>query len=125
MKLRQVEELHAILQTGSVTGAAKLLNVSQPSVSTVPQHLEAQLGMVPTTTKSWPPKSKVNTMAAVSGFHWRGLLFCSSPPPLSASFWHSCCLSPPIWCCAPRWDGFVALSTPRPAWASWLPLATT
>jgi DNA-binding transcriptional LysR family regulator len=45
MKLRQVEVLHAILQTGSVTGAAKLLNVSQPSVSTVLQHLEAQLGM--------------------------------------------------------------------------------
>lgn len=45
MKLRQFEVLHAILQTGSVTGAAKLLNVSQPSVSTVLQHLEAQLGM--------------------------------------------------------------------------------
>ncbi len=45
MKLRQIEVLHAILQTGSVTGAAKLLNVSQPSVSTVLQHTEAQLGM--------------------------------------------------------------------------------
>lgn len=45
MKLRQIEVLHAILQTGSVTGAAKLLNVSQPSVSTVLQHTELQLGM--------------------------------------------------------------------------------
>lgn len=45
MKLRQIEVLHAILQTGSVTGAAKLLNVSQPSVSTVLQHTEAQLGI--------------------------------------------------------------------------------
>ncbi len=45
MKLRQIEVLHAILQTGSVTGAAKLLNVSQPSVSTVLQHTESQLGM--------------------------------------------------------------------------------
>jgi DNA-binding transcriptional LysR family regulator len=45
MRLRQIEVLHAIMQTGSVTGAAKLLNVSQPSVSTVLQHLETQLGM--------------------------------------------------------------------------------
>ncbi|WHA44009.1 LysR family transcriptional regulator [Agrobacterium larrymoorei] len=45
MKLRELEVLHAILQTGSVTAAAKLLNVSQPSVSTVLQHAEAQLGM--------------------------------------------------------------------------------
>lgn len=47
MKLRQIEVLHAILQTGSVTGVAKLLNVSQPSFSTVLQHTEAQLGMQP------------------------------------------------------------------------------
>ena len=45
MRLRQIEVLHAIMQTGSVTGAAKFLNVSQPSVSTVLQHMEAQLGM--------------------------------------------------------------------------------
>ena len=45
MRLREIEVLHAILQTGSVTGAAKLLNVSQPSVSTILQHTEAQLGM--------------------------------------------------------------------------------
>lgn len=45
MRLRQIEVLQAILQTGSVTGAAKLLNVSQPSVSTVLQHTEAQLGI--------------------------------------------------------------------------------
>jgi DNA-binding transcriptional LysR family regulator len=45
LRLRQIEVLHAILQTGSVTGAAKLLNVSQPSVSTVLQHTESQLGV--------------------------------------------------------------------------------
>lgn len=45
MRLRQIEVLHAIMQAGSVTGAAKMLNVSQPSVSTVLQHLETQLGM--------------------------------------------------------------------------------
>lgn len=45
LRLRQIEVLHAIMQTGSVTAAAKLLNVSQPSVSTVLQHMESQLGM--------------------------------------------------------------------------------
>lgn len=45
MKLRELEILNAILQTGSVTAAAKLLNVSQPSVSTILQHTESQLGM--------------------------------------------------------------------------------
>lgn len=45
MKLRQLEVLHAILQTGSITQAARVLHVSQPSVSTVLQHCEAQLGV--------------------------------------------------------------------------------
>ncbi|WP_051235794.1 LysR family transcriptional regulator [Ottowia thiooxydans] len=45
MKLRQLEVLHAILQTGSITQAARLLHVSQPSVSTILQHCEAQLGV--------------------------------------------------------------------------------
>lgn len=43
MKLRQFEVFHAIMRTGSVTGAARLLNVTQPSVSTVLKHCEAQL----------------------------------------------------------------------------------
>jgi len=45
MKLRHLEVLHAILQTGSITQAARLLHVSQPSVSTTLQHCEAQLGV--------------------------------------------------------------------------------
>jgi DNA-binding transcriptional LysR family regulator len=43
MNLRQLEVFHAIMRTGSVTGAARLLNVTQPSVSTVLKHCEAQL----------------------------------------------------------------------------------
>lgn len=43
MNLRQFEVFHAIMRTGSVTAAARLLNVTQPSVSTVLKHLEAQL----------------------------------------------------------------------------------
>lgn len=44
MRLRHIEIFQAILQTGSVTGAASLLNVSQPAASKALQHAEAQLG---------------------------------------------------------------------------------
>ena len=44
MRLRHIEVFHAIYTTGSITNAAKLLNVSQPSVSKVLSHAELQLG---------------------------------------------------------------------------------
>ena len=44
MRLRHIEVFHAIYSTGSVTRAAQLLNVSQPSVSKVLAHAEQQLG---------------------------------------------------------------------------------
>ena len=44
MRLRQIEVFHAVYASGSVTGAARLLNVSQPSVSKVLAHAEQQLG---------------------------------------------------------------------------------
>ncbi len=43
MNLRQLEVFHAVMRAGSVTGAARLLGVTQPSVSTVLKHCEAQL----------------------------------------------------------------------------------
>ncbi|MGB6105148.1 MAG: LysR family transcriptional regulator [Pusillimonas sp.] len=43
LNLRHLEVFHAIMCTGSVTAAARLLNVSQPSVSTVLQHAESRL----------------------------------------------------------------------------------
>jgi len=46
MRLRHIEVFHAVYTTGSITGAAKLLNVSQPSVSKVLAHAEQQLGFV-------------------------------------------------------------------------------
>jgi DNA-binding transcriptional LysR family regulator len=45
MNLRQMEVFHAIMRSGSVTGAARQLNVSQPAVSATLRHCEAQLGM--------------------------------------------------------------------------------
>lgn len=43
MNLRQLEVLHAIFKAGSVTGAARDLNVTQPAVSAVLKHLEQRL----------------------------------------------------------------------------------
>ncbi|MFY8297898.1 LysR family transcriptional regulator [Pseudoalteromonas sp. SS15] len=44
MRLRHIEIFHAIYTTGSITNAANLLHVSQPSVSKVLAHAELQLG---------------------------------------------------------------------------------
>ncbi len=44
MRLRHIEIFHAVYMTGSVSGAAKALNVSQPTVSKVLRHAEDQLG---------------------------------------------------------------------------------
>ncbi|BCL76844.1 transcriptional regulator [Jeongeupia sp. HS-3] len=44
MRLRHIEVFQAIRQSGSVSGAAQLLHVSQPAVTKVLQHAEQQLG---------------------------------------------------------------------------------
>lgn len=43
--MRHLEVFHAIMQTGSVTGAARLLNVSQPAVTSVLKHCESRVGL--------------------------------------------------------------------------------
>ncbi|WP_233154984.1 LysR family transcriptional regulator [Candidimonas nitroreducens] len=45
MNLRQLEVFHAIIRAGSVTGAARDLNVTQPAISAVLKHTEQQLNM--------------------------------------------------------------------------------
>ncbi|MEG2768895.1 MAG: LysR substrate-binding domain-containing protein, partial [Comamonas sp.] len=42
--LRHIEVFHAVMQTGSVSAAARLTNVTQPAVSRTLQHAELQLG---------------------------------------------------------------------------------
>ena len=44
MRVRHIEVFNSVYRNGSVTAAAKLLNVSQPSVSKVLAHAEQQLG---------------------------------------------------------------------------------
>jgi len=46
MKSRQLEVFHAVYSKGTITEAARFLNVSQPSVSKVLAHTEAQLGFL-------------------------------------------------------------------------------
>jgi molybdate transport repressor ModE-like protein len=45
INLRHIEVFHAVMRTGSITAAARELNVTQPAVSAVIKHLEARLGM--------------------------------------------------------------------------------
>ena len=45
LTLRQIEVIRAIMVTGTVGGAAKLLNVSSPGISRVMKHAESILGM--------------------------------------------------------------------------------
>lgn len=45
MKLRHLEVFHALMRTGSVSAAARRLNVSQPSVTRVLLHAESSLGV--------------------------------------------------------------------------------
>ena len=45
LTLRQIEVIRAIMVTGTVGGAARLLNVSSPGISRVMKHAESTLGM--------------------------------------------------------------------------------
>lgn len=44
MRLRHIETLHAIMVAGTISGAARLLNVSQPAATQALQHAELHLG---------------------------------------------------------------------------------
>jgi len=46
MRLRHIEVFQAVYSSGSITRAARLLNVSQPSVSKVLAHAELQIGFL-------------------------------------------------------------------------------
>ncbi|MBC3876468.1 MULTISPECIES: LysR family transcriptional regulator [unclassified Undibacterium] len=45
MRLRHIEVFHAIMQAGTISGAAQLLSISQPAATKVLQHCELQLGL--------------------------------------------------------------------------------
>lgn len=45
MRLRHIEVFHAVMQAGTITGAAQILHISQPAVTKVLQHAELQMGM--------------------------------------------------------------------------------
>ena len=45
VNLKHIEVFHAIMRTGSVTAAARMLNVTQPAVSAILKHFEQRLQM--------------------------------------------------------------------------------
>ncbi|MBC7077924.1 MAG: LysR family transcriptional regulator, partial [Synergistales bacterium] len=45
MNLRQIEIFRAVMITGSISGASKLLFVSQPAVSRLLSHTELRMGL--------------------------------------------------------------------------------
>ncbi len=45
MRLRHIEAFHAVMQAGTVSGAAQLLRISQPAATKLLQQAEAQLGV--------------------------------------------------------------------------------
>lgn len=46
IQLRHLEAFHAVMMSGSITGAAAILHVTQPAVSATIKHLEHRLGFV-------------------------------------------------------------------------------
>jgi len=62
LTLRQIEVIRAIMVTGSVGGAARLLNVSSPGISRVMKHAEAMLGLKLFSRKAgrYTPTSEAN-----------------------------------------------------------------
>ena len=45
LTLRQIEVVRAVMASGSIVGAARLLNVAQPGVSRTIKHLDSVLGI--------------------------------------------------------------------------------
>ena len=45
LRFRQLQAFHAIIQTGTVVGAAEMLGISQPGVSNLISQLERQTGL--------------------------------------------------------------------------------
>ena len=45
MTLRQIEVIRAVMMTGTISGAARMLNVSAPGISRLVKHTEDSLGM--------------------------------------------------------------------------------
>lgn len=45
LTLRQIEVVRAVMVSGSIAGAARLLNVAQPGISRTMKHMEATLGI--------------------------------------------------------------------------------
>jgi DNA-binding transcriptional LysR family regulator len=74
LTLRQIEVIRAIMVTGSVGGAARLLNVSSPGISRVMKHAEGMLGLKLFSRKAgrYTPTSEANDIfSQINGVYER------------------------------------------------------
>jgi len=104
MRLRQIEGFRAVMMTGSVSEAARLLHVSQPVVSRVLQHAEAGLGfalferkrgrLLPTpeaqalfsqVQRAWDEIARIDALSANLRHGASGLLRVAATPSLATS----------------------------------------
>lgn len=104
MRLRQIEVFRAVMMTGSVSEAARLLHVSQPVVSRVLQHAEAGLGfalferkrgrLLPTpeaqalfsqVQRAWDEIARIDALSANLRHGASGLLRVAATPSLATS----------------------------------------
>ena len=94
MEIRQLEAFAAVMSTGSVTAAGKLLNRSQPAVSRLVQELEAEIGyplfqrfgprVQPTREASELYQDVARTLASLRQVKTRAEQIArQAPPPLS------------------------------------------
>ncbi|MFN3986651.1 MAG: LysR family transcriptional regulator [Rhodocyclaceae bacterium] len=104
MRLRQIEVFRAVMLTGSVSAAARLLEVSQPVASRVIRHAETQLGfalfersrgrLAPTpearalfvqVQRAWTEVERIDALAANLRRGRSGLLRIAATPSLATS----------------------------------------
>ena len=93
LTLRQIEIIRAIMVTGTVGGAARLLNVSSPGVSRAMKHAEVSVGVKLFSRKGgrYSPTTEANAIfSQINGVYDK---VEDLPPSRSAR----CRASPPSW----------------------------
>jgi len=137
MNLRQLEVFYAIMQIGTVSGAAKNLHVSQPNVTRVLAHTEQQLGfalfervkgrLIPTPeAQTLLPEAErvyqqLGQFRALTNKVKKGSqhIRIGAPPHLNSR--PRTAMNCAMLCCAMNWTSQFALErTPRPALLNFL-----
>jgi CubicO group peptidase (beta-lactamase class C family)/DNA-binding transcriptional LysR family regulator len=112
MNLRHIEIFHAVYVNGSVSGAARALNVSQPSVSKMLRHAESLLGfqLFQRTNGRLVPTEDAHTLFTEVRRSRTASMRCARRARICAAGRGACCgcrRCPASRCrrCRPRWRG--------------------